>query len=312
MLDLKGSGLKYKVGDALGVYPENCPDEVQQILEALHASGAEDVPGWDGLPTSLHDALLREFTITRPTPDLLDLLTNAAAEPAEKAALQALRDDDSDGADACRCSTCCGSSPPPALKPADFVAALSPLAPRLYSISSSLYAHPDQVHLTVGAVRYTNDAGRSCKGVASTFLADRVRPGMKVRVFIHPSHKFGLLAGDRPVVMVGPGTGIAPFRAFLQERAAMKAPGKNWLLFGDQKSSCDFLYQEELNQYLRTGVLTRLDTAFSRDQAEKVYVQDRMLENAAELWSWLQAGAVFYVCGDAQRMAQTSTRPSSR
>jgi sulfite reductase (NADPH) flavoprotein alpha-component len=189
------------------------------------------------------------------------------------------------------------------VKPDDFVSALSPLAPRLYSISSSPLAHPDQIHLTVGAVRYTNDGGRQCKGVASTFLADRVPPGMKVRVFLHPSHKFGLCDGDRPIIMVGPGTGIAPFRAFLQERDASKSRGRNWLFFGDQRSDGDYLYLDELERHLHAGVLTRLDTAFSRDQAEKLYVQHRMLEHAAELWSWLEAGGAFYVCGDAQRMA---------
>jgi sulfite reductase (NADPH) flavoprotein alpha-component len=194
------------------------------------------------------------------------------------------------------------------IAPDDFVSALSPLAPRLYSISSSLLAHPQQVHLTVGAVRYTNDGGRACKGVASTFLADRVRPGMRLRVFLHPSHKFGLCDASRPIVMVGPGTGVAPFRAFLQERAASKASGKSWLLFGDQRSDQDFLYRDELERYRADGVLARLDTAFSRDQAEKVYVQHRMLEHAAELWKWLEEGAAFYVCGDAQRMASDVDR----
>jgi sulfite reductase (NADPH) flavoprotein alpha-component len=153
-------------------------------------------------------------------------------------------------------------------------------------------------------VRYTGEDGRACKGVASTYLADRVRPGMKVRVFVHPSHKFGLCAADRHAIMVGPGTGIAPFRAFLQERSATKTAGKNWLFFGDQRSACDFLYSDELEEYRAAGLLTRLETAFSRDQREKVYVQDRMLENAAELWAWLRQGAHFYVCGDAKRMAK--------
>jgi sulfite reductase (NADPH) flavoprotein alpha-component len=305
VLDVKGSGIAYKAGDALGVYPENCPDLVQDVIEALGATGAEDVGGWDGQPTSLREALLRDYTITRPSPVLIELLADRATDEAEKDALAELRDDDAGLApgvqvlDLLRRFT----SALPHVKPDDFVSALSPLAPRLYSISSSPLAHPDQVHLTVGAVRFTNDGGRVCKGVASTFLADRVRPGVKVRVFLHPSYKFGLCDGDRPIVMVGPGTGIAPFRAFLQERAATKAPGKSWLFFGDQKSDGDFLYRDELERYHLDGVLTRLDTAFSRDQAGKVYVQHRMLEHAAELWSWLEAGAAFYVCGDAQRMA---------
>ena len=302
-LDLKGSGIAYKSGDALGVYPENCPDLVEDVIEALGASGAEDVGGWDGQPTSLREALLRDYTITRPSPVLVELLADRATDDAERDALAKLRDDDAGLAPGVHVLDLLRRFPSARMKPDDFVSALSPLAPRLYSISSSPLAHPDQIHLTVGAVRYTNDGGRTCKGVASTFLADRVRPGMKVRVFLHPSHKFGLCDADRPIIMVGPGTGIAPFRAFLQERAAAKATGRSWLFFGDQKSDGDFLYREELEQYHLAGVLTRLDTAFSRDQAEKVYVQHRMLEHAAELWSWLEAGAAFYVCGDAQRMA---------
>jgi sulfite reductase (NADPH) flavoprotein alpha-component len=304
VLDLKGSGIAYKAGDALGVYPENCPDLVQDVIEALHASGAEDVGGWDGQPASLRDALARDYTITRPSPVLVELLADRATDSAEKAALAALRDDDADtGGPALQVLDLLRRFPSARVAPDDFVSALSPLAPRLYSISSSPLAHPGQAHLTVGAVRYTNDGGRPCKGVASTFLADGLRPGMKVRVFLHASHKFGLCDGSRPIVMVGPGTGIAPFRAFLQERAAARAVGKSWLLFGDQRSDCDFLYRDELEQYRRAGVLTRLDTAFSRDQGAKVYVQNRMLEHAAELWSWLEAGAAFYVCGDAQHMA---------
>ena len=193
----------------------------------------------------------------------------------------------------------------PSARPAagDFVATLSPLAPRLYSISSSPRAHPGQVHLTVGAVRYTNSLGRECGGVASTFLAGRLRNGQAVRVFIHPSHKFGLPENDKPVIMVGPGTGIAPFRAFLEERAATSCKGKNWLFFGDQREGHDFLFRDELDRYQKDGVLTRLDTAFSRDSDKKVYVQHRMLEQGAEMWKWLAEGAHFYVCGDAKRMA---------
>jgi sulfite reductase (NADPH) flavoprotein alpha-component len=305
VLDIKGSGIAYKAGDALGVYPENCPDLVQDVIEALGASGAEDVGGWDGQPTSLHDALLRDYTITRPSPVLVELLADRATDDVERDALAKLRDDDAGLAPGVHVIDLLRRFPSATkqLKPDDFVSALSPLAPRLYSISSSPLAHPDQVHLTVGAVRFTNDDGRSCKGVASTFLADRVRPGMKVRVFLHPSHKFGLCESDRPIIMVGPGTGIAPFRAFLQERSAAMASGKSWLFFGDQRSDGDFLYRDELEQYQRDGVLTRLDTAFSRDQDAKIYVQHRMLEHAAQLWSWLEAGAAFYVCGDARRMA---------
>ena len=186
-----------------------------------------------------------------------------------------------------------------------FVGVLKPMRPRLYSISSSPKMFPDEVHLTCAAVRYLNPLGRQCKGVASTYLADRLRPGQKAKVFVHASHGFAPPAdGNVPMIMVGPGTGIAPFRAFLQDRVASGAGGRNWLFFGDQRRDHDFLYRDELERWLVDGVLTRLDTAFSRDQQEKMYVQHRMLERAREIWAWLQDGAHFYVCGDAKRMAR--------
>ena len=188
--------------------------------------------------------------------------------------------------------------------PADFVRTLKKIQPRLYSISSSPKAHPGQVHLTVGVVRYEKD-GRPRKGACSAFLAERAIAAGKVGVFVHTNPAFRPPAGgDTPMIMVGPGTGIAPFRAFLEERRATGAKGKNWLFFGDQKAASDFLYREELLGMEESGLLTRLDLAFSRDQAEKIYVQQRMLENAAELWAWLEQGAHFYVCGDASRMAK--------
>ena len=196
-------------------------------------------------------------------------------------------------------------STPQTLSPADFTRLLKKLQPRLYSISSSPRAHASQVHLTVGAVRYEKD-GRPRKGVCSTFLADRAQPGItRVGIYVHSNTSFRPPASpDAPAIMVGPGTGIAPFRAFLHERKATGASGKNWLLFGDQRAATDFLYRDELAALMHEGVLTRLDTAFSRDRAEKLYVQQRMLENAAELYAWLETGAHFYVCGDATRMAK--------
>lgn len=191
-----------------------------------------------------------------------------------------------------------------ASSPAEWAASLKRLNPRLYSISSSPKAHPGQVHLTVGAVRYEADGLRHA-GVCSTFLADRLVVGETTGVFIQPSKHFRPPADpSRPMIMVGPGTGIAPFRAFLEERQATGASGKNWLFFGDQKSATDFLYEDQLRDFQQSGLLTRLDTAFSRDQAEKIYVQHRMLEAARELWAWLEDGAHFYVCGDASRMAK--------
>ena len=285
VFDLKSSGLCYKPGDALGVYPENCAELVNDILGVLKSSGAEDVVTPDGQHASLFEALLRHCCITTPTDELLGVLGTGPVEGVS--ILDLLKSHN-------------GPSPAPAA----FVAALSPLNPRLYSISSSPLAHPDEVHLTVGVVRYRNGAGTLCKGVCSTYLAERLRPGAKARIFVQPSHKFSPPEnGDAPMVMIGPGTGIAPFRAFLQHRKATGAKGSNWLFFGDQRRATDFLYEHELTAWEREGLLTRLTTAFSRDQAKKSYVQHRMLESQADLWRWLERGAHVYVCGDAKRMA---------
>jgi len=302
VIDLRDSGINYKPGDALGIFPENCPDLVTDLLKAADYSGAEDVPGWDGNPISLHDALLREFTITRPTPDLLDILARCASDANERMALEQMRDNE-EGAGDLQIVDLLNKFPSARPAPGDFIATLSPLAPRLYSISSSLRAHPGQVHLTVGAVRYTNSIGRGCGGVASTFLAERIKPGQAIRIFLHHSHKFGLPDPAKPIIMVGPGTGVAPFRAFLEERAKIGNCGKSWLFFGDQRADCDFLFKDELESFQRDGHLTRLDLAFSRDQEQKLYVQHRMLEQGKDLWHWLQRGAHFYICGDAKRMA---------
>jgi sulfite reductase (NADPH) flavoprotein alpha-component len=261
---LESSGLEYEVGDALGVVPANCPDFVQEILAAAGLDGEEEVNLPDGTKSSLRLALLHKFDL--------------------KPFLETL--------------------PENGVRAADLVSTLRKLQPRLYSISSSPKAHPGEVHLTVAIVRYEHN-GRPRKGVCSTFLADRVTGESNVPVFVHKSPHFKLPAdGSTPVIMVGPGTGIAPFRAFIEERRATGATGRNWLFFGDQRAAADFLYRDELEAMRNDGFLTRLDTAFSRDQPEKVYVQHRMSENAPELWSWLQDGASFYVCGDAKRMAK--------
>jgi sulfite reductase (NADPH) flavoprotein alpha-component len=180
---------------------------------------------------------------------------------------------------------------------------LRKLQPRLYSISSSPKAHPGEVHLTIGTVRYQS-LGRTRRGVCSTFLAERVDSSTAVPVFVHSNTSFRPPAADRDLIMVGPGTGIAPFRAYLEERKVAGAQGRNWLFFGDQRSGTDFLYQEEIAAFQREGILTRLDLAWSRDQATKDYVQHRMLEHAGELWAWLEGGGSFHVCGDAARMAK--------
>ena len=302
-ISLAGSGLTYEVGDALGVIPSNCPALASEILATLGCDGEEAVKTADGeMPLRL--ALTKHFDITRPSHELLNAVAQRSPGAEFAPLLDAARKDDlkkwlygREIMDVLGCLT----TPFPAQ---EFVPLLKKIAPRLYSISSSLKAHADEVHLTIAAVRY--DAhGRSRKGIASTFLADRVGETGDVPVYIQPSHGFKPpVNGDTPMIMVGPGTGIAPFRAFLEERLATGAKGRNWLFFGDQKRATDFLYQEQLEGWVKDGLLTRLDLAFSRDQPEKIYVQSRMLEAAAELWSWLEAGAHFYVCGDASRMAK--------
>ena len=302
-ISLAGSGLTYEVGDALGIVPTNCPQTVGEILTALGCDGEEAVKAGDAeMPLRL--ALTQHFDITRPSNEFLA----AAAQRSPGSELAALIDpahkDDLRkwlyGREVI--DILLGLTTP--LQAAEFVALLKKIAPRLYSISSSIRAHADEVHLTVAAVRY--DAhGRSRKGLASTFLADRVGETGDVPIYIQPSHGFKPpTGGDTPMIMVGPGTGIAPFRAFIEERLAIGAKGRNWLFFGDQKRATDFLYQDQLEGWVKDGHLTRLDLAFSRDQAEKIYVQSRMLEAATELWAWLEAGAHFYVCGDASRMAK--------
>ncbi|MEO7413529.1 MAG: sulfite reductase subunit alpha [Opitutaceae bacterium] len=291
---LEGSGLVYEAGDALGVFAQNCPEHVNDVLHALSCDGEEAVPAPDGTTTSLRRALTEIYDLGKP--------------PAELVALYGSSSQGSGGGTAVALHHVVDvvlASPGVKLPPVEFVRALKKLQPRLYSISSSPKAHIGQVHLTVGAVRYEKD-GRARKGVCSTFLADRVQAdATRVGVFVHSNNAFRPPTnGDTPMIMVGPGTGVAPFRAFLHERLAAGAKGKNWLLFGDQRAATDFLYRDELEALQKSGALTRLDTAFSRDQAEKIYVQHRMLEAAAELYAWLEAGAHFYVCGDASRMAK--------
>lgn len=286
---LGGSDLAYEAGDALGVCPQNCPQLVAAVLAALGAEGEAAVAAPNGAATTLRRALTDLCDLGKPPPALIEAL---ALSPATAVTPH-------DVLDALHAA---GPAKRPA--PAAFVAALKRLQPRLYSISSSPAAHPGEVHLTVGAVRYELH-GRARKGVCSTFLAERALAAGRAGVFVHRNPNFRLpAAGDAPVIMVGPGTGIAPFRAFLEERRATGAKGRNWLFFGDQRAGTDFLYRDELEAMRRDGTLTRLDLAWSRDQAEKIYVQHRLVEHAQELFAWLESGASFYVCGDAARMAR--------
>jgi len=301
-IDLSGSGIAYDVGDSLGVYPRNCTDHVQHLIDTLGHSGNEPVRAPNGQLVPLREALEWHYTITRADEEQALMLADCATDKKHAADLRKLAEDD-DALEMLDLWDLLMQFPSARPKPGDVVFPLKPLQPRLYSISSSQKAVGDEVHLTVGVVRYELN-GRPRRGVASTYFAERVDMGQTVRVFVQKSHGFGLPEdGDVPIVMVGPGTGVAPFRAFLQERDSIGAKGPNWLFFGDQKSSTDLLYEHELTRWLEEGVLTRLDTAFSRDQEEKVYVQHRMLEHGALLWEWLERGAHFYVCGDASRMA---------
>jgi sulfite reductase (NADPH) flavoprotein alpha-component len=303
-IDVTGWGLNYEVGDSLAVWPTNDPQLVKQILEALSATGEERVKGLKG-ETTLREALFRDCRITQVTPKFLKAIAGrATAAPLITELLDPSRKEDLDrylwGMEVIDFMT---EHPSIKFAPQEFVDLLSKLQPRLYSIASSLKAYPNQVHLTVDVVRYESH-GRLRKGVCSSFLAERADA---VPIPVFPSVSKFRLPEDNgiPIVMVGPGTGIAPFRAYLQERKATGAKGKNWLFFGSQKASCNYFYEEEFDALTREGVLTRIDCAFSRDQAHKIYVQHRMLENAAELWKWIdQGGAHFFVCGDARRMAK--------
>jgi sulfite reductase (NADPH) flavoprotein alpha-component len=305
-ISLAESGLSYETGDALGVVPANCPVLVEELLAAIGLQGEEAVLDSAGQTITLHEALLRHYAISQPAPALL----RAAAERSRNSQVLALLAPDKRGEldqwlygrDVVDVLRACG---PVRFDAREFVTLLRPLQARLYSISSSLRAHSGEAHLTVAVLRYEAH-GRVKKGVCSCFLADRVVLNQTpVPVFVQTSHGFRLPQnGDTPIIMIGPGTGIAPFRAFLEERHVAGAKGRNWLLFGHQHRSCDFFYREELEAMLAVGTLTRLDAAFSRDQLEKVYVQHLMLEHARQLWDWLECGGHIYVCGDAKRMAK--------
>ncbi|PXA04293.1 sulfite reductase [NADPH] flavoprotein alpha-component [Coraliomargarita sinensis] len=299
--DLEGSGLTYETGDALAVIPHNASDVVEDLLKASKLDGDTKVSLKDG-EFSLHEALTSHLDITALSKPVLSRY-NEFAKSDELDAVINDKEKLSDfiyGRDVVDLLT---EYPAKELTADALVGIMRKLPPRLYSIASSPKAHPDEVHLTVGVVRYSSNS-RPRKGVCSTYLAERIEEGQKAEVFVSPNKNFKLPADpDTPVIMVGPGTGIAPFRAFIEERQATGAKGKNWLFFGDQHYLTDFLYQTEWQSYLADGILTKLDVAFSRDQKHKIYVQDRMRENAKELYAWLLEGAKFYVCGDANRMA---------
>jgi sulfite reductase (NADPH) flavoprotein alpha-component len=302
-LDLSGSGLSYQPGDSLGFAASNDPRVVAELLEATGLSGDTEVTVKNS-SISLASALTSRFEITIGSPRFIEQwakLSGAselqALTAADAAAERVAYLDRHHVIDIVRRFPVSGVDAPALL------AGLRPLQPRLYSIASSQAAVGDEAHLTVAPVRYELH-GTPRGGVASTHIADRLEMGEIVPVYVQENPHFRLPADDVPIIMVGPGTGVAPFRGFLQEREARAAAGRSWLFFGERNMRSDFLYQVEWQQWLKDGVLTHLDVAFSRDGADKVYVQHRMLEQARELYAWLEEGAHFYVCGDEKNMSR--------
>jgi sulfite reductase (NADPH) flavoprotein alpha-component len=312
VVSLAGSDLHYKAGDSLGVFPSNRAEDVAEIIQRLGASGDELVaPQALKLPAPLplREVLTHKVALAGPPRRIIETLAAKATAPAEQAKLTALLAPEAKTELAAFLEErefvdLLAEFPSAKLTPQEFVDHQRRLMPRLYSIASSPRLYPHEIHLTVAVVRYQTN-GRARAGVCSTFLADRAQVGSTpTPVFVSHSHFGPPEDGAKDCIMIGPGTGIAPFRAFMQDRVATGATGRNWLFFGDQKRATDFLYENEWQNYLAKGQLARLDTAFSRDQATKIYVQDRLRENAAELWQWLEGGASFFVCGDAKRMAK--------
>jgi sulfite reductase (NADPH) flavoprotein alpha-component len=297
-ISLEESGITYQAGDALGIWFDNDAALVDELLALTGLTGSEATAYGE-----LRAALTRHFELTR----LHGGFITGLAEISDHAALKDL------AGDKAQVNALVASAQvvdvlkrfPTPLSAEQLTGLLRPLTPRLYSIASSQHEVEEEVHLTVGVVRYPQQDGTVRSGAASSYLADRLEEGAEVRVFVEHNDNFRLPADPAtPVIMIGPGTGIAPFRAFMQEREAQAAPGKNWLVFGNPNFTQDFLYQVEWQRYVKSGLLSKISLAFSRDQAEKIYVQDRLRQEGAELFAWLEQGAHLYVCGDANRMAK--------
>jgi sulfite reductase (NADPH) flavoprotein alpha-component len=302
--DLAGSGLDYAVGDSFGIFGRNELGHVDQIIALLGASHTTKVRG-----RTLREVLIDEVSLA-PAPDSLFELISFITGGAQREKARALAQGDDPDGDAATLDVMAALQKFSGVRPHPeaFVEALEPLQPRLFSISSSHNATPGKLSLTVDCVRYVVGK-RKRLGLASTFLAERIEPGEQVKVYVQKAHGFALPQDPAtPIIMIGPGTGVAPFRAFLHDRRATGATGKNWLFFGHQRSACDFFYADELNAMKTSGLLTRMSLAWSRDGDKKFYVQDRMRELGRELWSWLAEGAHVYVCGDAKRMAKDVER----
>ena len=304
-LDLNGAGFAYEPGDHLVLLPRNAPDVVESVATACRLDLAQRILVKDAGEITLGDAMAAHLDITGLTPVVMGRY-NALARSNELARLldPSSKEQLASYVQGRQLVDLFEDYPASGLTGSDLVGLVRRLLPRFYSIASSLKAHPGEAHLTMAAVRY-HAYGRARKGVASTFIPDLLHDRIhQVDVHTHHNVNFKLPRdGETPVIMVGPGTGVAPFRSFVEERAANGDKGRMWLIFGDRRQAHDFLYQDEWRHHLRNGTLTRLDVAFSRDQPERQYVQHRMRQNAAGLWAWLEEGAHFYVCGDAARMA---------
>jgi sulfite reductase (NADPH) flavoprotein alpha-component len=306
VISLSGAPVVYRPGDAVGMRPTNDPALVDRVIEHLGATGAELVPGPAGTELPLHRALAEHYALSTPSRRLIELMVERGAttlapllEPHATAQFKHFVS----GKEAHDILDVLTSHPEAVLAPDEFVGTLRTILPRLYSIASSQRAHPDEVHVLVVSVSY-HLRGRRRSGVASTWLNERWPIGATAEMYLQNQQKHFALPADpsTALIMVGPGTGVAPFRAFLEERRATGATGRHWLFFGEQHRASDFLFQSELDTFVNEGLL-RLTTAFSRDQEQKLYVQHRMREHAKDLWAWLEGGAAFYVCGDKDHMA---------
>jgi sulfite reductase (NADPH) flavoprotein alpha-component len=302
-LSLENSGLSYEPGDAVAVIPNNALEWVEELIETLGLAASELVETPQGT-FPLHEALKEVYEITSLTPAFVERYAHFSQDPRlKRLSLPENRRELLEFIRGRWIVDFLNEFPVLGFKAQELCACLRPMQPRLYSIASSQAAYPDELHLLVAVVEYTID-GKVRQGVASSYLAERVKVGDRIPIYLETNKHFRLPKDpNAPIIMVGAGTGVAPFRAFLQEREALAAKGKNWLFFGERRFRTDFLYQVEWQKWLKTGLLTRMDVAFSRDGPEKVYVQHRMLAQARELYAWLEEGAYFYVCGDASHMA---------
>jgi sulfite reductase (NADPH) flavoprotein alpha-component len=309
VFSLAGGGPRYTPGDSLAVIARNAPELVEEVIALVGFDGDALVTDSKSQAISFRRALSENYILNRATKKIMSGLCERIPQGEQRNLLMEIVDNGEVLGEYVHSRDCVdilkAFNEAEFESPEDFLTQLSPIPPRLYSIASSLAAHPDEVHLCVGVVRYETH-GRKKTGLCSGFLADHAAMHVRnIPVYVQESRHFRLPGdGARDIIMVGPGTGIAPFRAFLEQRAVEGGRGRNWLFFGEQHRASDFFYEADFSAFRKKGVLTRLDTAFSRDQTQKIYVQHRMKEQAKELWAWLQGGAYFYVCGDAHRMAK--------